>query len=134
MVRLNYDSKKFEEMCNRNKLLLVVLHGSYSNGITTDKSDIDVAFLGEPEIVRKKYYDIIGDFTDVFGEKVDPVCLNSAEAMITYQVAINGTLLYEIRKGLFEEFKLGAYSRYMDTKKFRDLEKQYIKSIVKEDR
>lgn len=127
---LNYDKRNFEQLCQKYDLSLAILHGSYAKGIVTAKSDIDIGFLGEPAIIKEKYFDILKDFSEIFGDKFDPVFINGAEAMITYHVALNGIPIYEKTKGLFNSFKLGALARYFDTKKFRILEKQYIKSTI----
>ena len=126
----NYNKKSFEQLCRKYDLSLVILHGSYANGIVTAKSDIDIGFLGKPAIIKEKYFDILRDFSEIFGDKFDPVFINGAEAMITYHVALNGIPLYENIRGLFNSFKLSALARYMDTKKFRVLEKQYIESSI----
>jgi len=127
---LNYNKENFKKICQKYGLSLVILHGSYAKGIATAKSDIDVGFLGEPKIIKEKYFDILRDFSDFFGDKFDPVFLNGAEAMITYHVARDGIPLYEAKKGLFNVFKVGALARYLDTQKFRLLEKYYIKSSI----
>lgn len=131
MSKLKYNKDKFNKICRKYDLSLVILHGSYAKGIITAKSDIDVGFLGEPKVIKEKYFDIIKDFSSIFGDGFDPVFLNGAEAMITYQVALRGKVLYEKTAGLFNSFKVAALARYMDTKKFRVLEKQYIKSAIK---
>lgn len=127
---LNYDKENFKKVCQRYNLSLVILHGSYAKDSVTPRSDIDVGFLGEPNVIKEKYLDILRDFSEFFGDKFDPVFINEAEAMITYHVAINGIPLYEKTKGLFNSFKVSAIARYIDTKKFRLLEKQYIKSAI----
>lgn len=130
MELLNLDQEKFKATCEKYNLSLVILHGSYVAGTATPQSDIDIGFLGEPDIIKEKYFDILRDFSDFFGDKFDPVVLNGAEAMITYHVALNGIPLYEKRKGLFNSFKAGALVRYADTKKFRLLERKYVKQAV----
>lgn len=127
---LNYDKENFKKICQEYDLSLVILHGSHAKDAATSKSDIDVGFLGEPNVIKEKYLDILRDFSDFFGDKFDPIFINGAESMITYQVAINGMPLYEKKKGLFNSFKVSAMARYIDTKKFRLLEKQYIKSAI----
>ncbi len=132
-MQLVYNKENFEKLCHRYKLSLVILYGSYARKIANSKSDIDIGFLGNPQIIKKKYFDILRDFSSIFGDKFDPVFLNGNEAMITYQVAMHGLPIYEKAKGLFNVFKLAALTRYMDTKKFRILEKQYIKSAIQKE-
>lgn len=128
--KLNYNKEKLDTVCKKYDLSLVILHGSYAKGLITANSDIDIALLGIPNIIEEKYFDILSDFSSIFGDKFDPVFINGQEAMISYQIAINGMPLYEKDKGLFNSFKVTAIGRYNDTKKFRILEKQYIKSII----
>lgn len=125
-----HKKEDFKKLCQKYDLSLVILHGSYANGTNTARSDIDVGFLGKPDTIKEKYFDILGDFSSIFGDKFDPVFINGAESMITYHIAINGIPLYEKTKGVFNIFKIGALARYMDTKKFRILEKQYVKSVI----
>ncbi|MFH1505266.1 MAG: nucleotidyltransferase domain-containing protein [Candidatus Omnitrophota bacterium] len=131
MIYLKYNENELKKLCRKYGLSLVVLHGSFVKGTANFKSDIDVGILGDPKVIKDKYFDIIRDFSSIFGDKFDPVFLNGAEPMITYQVAMNGRPLYEKTKGLFNSFKMYTLVRYMDTKKFRLLEKQYIKSAIK---
>ncbi len=128
------DKENFNGICRKYGLSLVILHGSYAKGIATSKSDIDAGLLGDPGIIEEKYFDILRDFSSIFGDKFDPVFLNGAESMITYHVAIDGVPLYEKNKGLFNSFKISAIARYQDTKKFRLLEKAYIKSAIERER
>ena len=131
MDMLKIDKKKIEEFSRKYQLLLLILHGSHVKGTNNKQSDIDLGLLGSStKIMRKKYLDIFSDLADIFGDKADPAILNNAEPLITYQTALNGQPLYEKRKGLFQEFKLQSISRYQDAKKFRELEKAYIKRAV----
>lgn len=132
-MRLEYNKEEFAKLCQKYKLSLAILHGSYAKKTCTAKSDIDIGILGDPKIIKEKYMDILRDFSEIFGDKFDPVFLNGAESMITYHVAINGMPLYEKTKGLFNIFKLAALARYMDTKKFRILEKQYIRAVIQKE-
>jgi len=130
---IDYNKDDLKNICEKYSLSLVILHGSFAKGTSTPKSDIDVGLLGDSRVINKNYFDIIKDLAPIFGDKFDPVFMNGAEAMITRNVALNGIPLYERSKGLFNSFKVTALARYMDTKKFRILEKQYIKSAVEKE-
>lgn len=130
MPELKFDNSALEKLCQKHNLKLLVLHGSYAKGQATDKSDLDIGILGQKKISFKEYSSILNDFGDLFGDKFDPAFLNDAEPMICYHVATAGRPLFEYDKGDFAEYKLQAISRYMDTKKFRELEKIYIKKAV----
>lgn len=131
-MQQQFDQKAINKICKKYGINLLVLHGSHVSGQTTPESDIDVGILGNHKNILNHRMDIISDFSKVFGDRFDPVFLNGAESMITYQVGLKGLPLYEKQKGAFTSFKTTAISRYMDAKKFRDLEKQYIQNAIKE--
>lgn len=130
MNHLNVDEKKLAAICRKYNILLVVLHGSHASGHARESSDIDIGILAGKKHDAETQINIFTDFGDLFGDKFDPVFLNGAEPLISYQVAIHGTPLYEVRKGIFQEFQIQAAARYMDTKKFRQLEKLYLKRAL----
>jgi predicted nucleotidyltransferase len=130
IVSLDFDSKTLEKLCRKHGVRMLVLHGSYVSGRANEKSDIDVGMMMSRKIGAKAYLNILSDFGELFGDKFDPVILNGAEPLISYQVALHGKLLYEKEKGLFASFRTQAVARYHDSKKFRDLEKLYLKRAI----
>lgn len=130
-MALKIDREKIKKLCQKHGIILLILHGSHATGIATSQSDLDIGILSCEKVDSDKYLDILKDFGDIFGDKFDPVFLNGAESMISYRVALLGKPLYEKRKGLFANFRIQAIARYMDSKKFRTLEKLYIKQAIK---
>lgn len=127
---LHLDKNKIEQLCVKHKIKLLILHGSYAKGRATDKSDIDIGILSETKFVYDKYSEILRDFGGIFGDRFDPVFLNGVEPMISYHAAISGLPLYESKHGNFAEFRVQTIGRYLDTKKFRDLERTYVKKDI----
>lgn len=131
MTELIYDEDKLTAFCRKYSVKLLVLHGSYAKGLAAKDSDIDLGILGNSsQIIKDRYSDILDDLVAIFGDKSDPVFLNNVESMITYHVALNGRPLFEEKPGVFNNFRTGAIGRYLDTKKFRLLEAQYIKKSI----
>ena len=128
---LQINDDKIKELCKKHRIKLLILHGSYAKNRATSKSDIDIGILSENKVGTDKYLDILGDFNEIFGDKFDPVFLNGVEPMISLHTAISGIPLYEAKKGLFAEFRMQTIGRYNDTKKFRDLEKEYVRLAAK---
>lgn len=130
MMDLKIDKEKLENLCQKYHIQLLILHGSYAMGNAASKSDIDIGILGHDKFDSDNKIDILDDFSEVFGDKFDPVFLNGAEPLISYQVAIHGKPLYEKIPGVFQRFRLLAVAKYMDSKKFRDMEKLYLKRAI----
>lgn len=122
-MELEINKDKIKKICRKYRIKLLVLHGSHASDYATSKSDIDVGILGKKKFNSDQYFDILNDFVDIFGDKFDPVFLNGAEPMISYRVAINGRPLYEEAEGVFANFRVQSIARYMDSKKFRELER-----------
>lgn len=127
---LKIDKERLEKLCQKYSIQLLILHGSYATGNAANKSDIDIGILGGEKFDSGSKIDILEDFSEVFGDKFDPVFLNGAEPLISYQVAIHGKPIYEETQGLFQRFRIQAVAKYMDTKKFRDMEKLYLKRAI----
>jgi len=130
MMDLKIDKKELANLCQKYNIQLLILHGSYATGNAASKSDIDIGILGREKFGSDNKLDILNDFSEVFGEKFDPVFLNGAEPLISYQAAIHGKPLYEETQSVFQRFRLQAVAKYMDSKKFRDMEKLYLKRAI----
>lgn len=128
--KIPYDQVKLNEVCSKYGISLVVLHGSQARGFSRNDSDVDIALLGEGRVFKKKYFEILRELSQVFGEQLDVVILNNAESMIVHQVALNGIVLYQKKEGFFSDFKTTAVSRYQDAFKFRQLEKYFLKQKI----
>ena len=125
--QLNIDEVKIRALCEKHGIKLLVLHGSYAKGNATQQSDIDIGILCNKN--RKTfggYSGIFNDFGEVFGDKFDPVFLNGAEPLISYQTALHGLPLFQETEHTFADYKVQTIGRYHDTKKFRVLEKEYV--------
>lgn len=124
------DKKRLENLCQKYNIQLIILHGSYARGNARGKSDIDIGILSREKFDLNNQLNILNDFGEVFGDKFDPVFLNGAEPLISYQVAIHGKPLFEETEGIFQRFRIQAVARYMDSKKFRIMEKSYLKRTI----
>ena len=131
-MKIKVPKKKIVSLCRKHRIVLMILHGSHARGRANRSSDVDIGILTAEKINSEQYLELLHDFGEIFGDRFDPVILNGAEPMISYQVAIHGEPVYEMRKGAFVSYQVQAISRYMDSKKFRDLEKVYIKRAVAE--
>jgi predicted nucleotidyltransferase len=127
---LKIDKEQLAKRCRKYNIQLLILHGSYAQGHAGKKSDIDIGILYQKKPGMDRQLDLLSDFEAIFGEKFDPVFLNGAEPLISYQVALHGRPLFEKKDGIFHRFRIQAISRYMDSKKFRVLEKLYLKRAL----
>ena len=74
----------------------VYLFGSQANGLTTDSSDIDLAFFTAmtEEIPSLKLYKVQKELEIFFRKDVDLVYLNKASIVFQFQVVTTGVPLY----------------------------------------
>lgn len=108
------------------KLLVIV--GSFGTGsYISGKSDIDLAYVRDKPLAVKDSISIINELSKLFeNSKIDLVDLQRASGLLKYEVASKGRVIYEIREGFFERYKLFCLRYYYDTKKFRDLRSAYL--------
>lgn len=129
-MNLRIDKEGLKKLCQKNGILLIVLHGSYAEGNEREKSDIDIGILSRKKFGSSKQLNILSELGEVFGDRFDPVFLNDAEPLISYRVAIHGKPLFEDEESIFQRFRIQAIAKYMDSKKFRTLEKSYLKRAI----
>jgi len=122
-------------LAERFPVKLVVLFGSVARGRARRDSDIDVAILVDP-----KRFDLdmaatlLGEAEALFPPGTNFALLNRAGSLLLWQVAKWGVPLYESERGLFHEFQIQAFRRYLDDEKFRRAEAEAVRRFVEEGR
>jgi predicted nucleotidyltransferase len=125
--------KKNKKFCEENKIEMLILFGSCALEGIHSKSDIDIAVRFRKGIDISKL-DLIYKLDDLFnGKNIDLVILTpDIDPLLLYEIFFKGRLLYEKRKGLFDEGRLKAWKLFIDTEKFRAKRKEYLKKFVKD--
>ncbi|MCK4432090.1 MAG: nucleotidyltransferase domain-containing protein [Candidatus Aminicenantes bacterium] len=99
---MRIDEERLKKLCQKNGILLIILHGSSAKGNVTRKSDIDIGILSRKKFDSSKQLNILNELGEVFGDRFDPVFLNGAEPLISYRVAIHGKPLFEDEERIFQ--------------------------------
>ena len=117
-------------------LKMLVLFGSQATGETHAESDWDFAVLYDETLKQEHLKQdilkeleiplILGEIFHLNRDKIDVVNLNHCSPLLSYQVAKNGQLIYELSLGQFTKFRIQAWKKYADTAKFRKIEKESI--------
>lgn len=113
---------------------LVVVFGSAARGSDRPDSDLDVAVLFDGGVP------LPGEAAAPFdarreaaaralraGREIDLVVLDEADPLLLREVALDGRPVYEQEPGAFEEFRLRAIKRYLDTAWIRRLEADLLR-------
>ena len=103
----------------------IYVFGSYARKQERAKSDIDLAFLVDPERYRIDAFDatvpahmIAGKMGMKLDRVVDVTILNSASVEIAYEVVTNCKCLFELDPELRLEYELKARGMYYDFQPF----------------
>ncbi len=124
---------KIKEFCKENKLSLFVVFGSYANSKTHKKSDIDIAVLPQNYNFEVDKLKLIYELERIFDLPVDLVVVtNHIDSLLEFEIFSKGKSLYEERDGLFEEQKLKAWKKYLDTREIRKQREKFINNYIKE--
>ena len=117
---------EIRRLAGKYELDLLVLLGSYgTKHFTPGRSDIDIAFLSRKELRSDGYLQLMMDLSALFQyERLDLIDLGKASGLIKYEVAAKGRLLFHIREGYFERYRLYCLRYYYDTAKFRLLKRE----------
>jgi predicted nucleotidyltransferase len=117
-----------KDFCKKNKLSLLLVFGSHASEKTHSKSDIDIAVVSTSEVNRLK---LICALEGIFKKNVDLVVITrKTDPLLMFEIFSNAKLLYEREEGVFENYQLLAWKKYLDTKKIREKESEYIKKYI----
>lgn len=114
-------------LARRDNLRLIVLFGSQVSGRTHPASDVDVAVLMERTLSQAQRTRLWADLSALFQADIDLTLLNRAEPLLLNQVATRGRLLYESKRGAWQDFKGYAFRYYQDAQKYRDDLTRYLR-------
>ncbi len=123
-IGLEWLKERLVPLMEEKDLRLIVAFGSLASGKVHGRSDIDLAFLfdGPVDLLSLTNRVIRLLHTD----RVDVVDLRVAPPLLRYSVARGGRVVYERRRGDFNEFYSLAFRMYVDTKKLRDARRRAI--------
>jgi predicted nucleotidyltransferase len=134
LSNLRFDQKKLNKLSQDLNLSLVILFGSCAGGDKANQeSDIDIGVVAkEKEITSCYEINLIKTFTHFFKSgKIDLVILNHVDSLLLYEVACQGILLFEDQEGRFNSFKVEAFKKHNDGKKFYKLDEIYVHNFLK---
>lgn len=113
----------------QDKADFALLFGSYAkeNNIVRDDSDIDCAAFFYPKFVTDySYLEIAEEFQLVYGRKLDLICLNTADIIISMQVVVTGEVLFASSNEQLNRYRAQILSRYIDFKRSRKIIEENI--------
>ena len=106
---------------NKIEVDAIVLFGSYARGRETAESDIDIAIKPIKKIEKNELLKIQENIEDAIGIDVHLINLNSIEEDFRYDILITGKTLYAKDEVQFIEYKLRAYSDYLELSEDRQI-------------
>ncbi len=122
--------KFFEDKCN---LISVDLFGSYAQQRATERSDVDIAILCDPEKVPS-VFELIEwqeELESLLHKKVDLVCLNQASPILGMQVAKNCKNLLMKQPRQYANYQMRLFSEYAELKALRlPMERDILKRKI----
>ena len=97
-------------------VLAAYLFGSSARGNRTAKSDIDIAVLlsDVPQKMLEYYLYLVKELSQVLGNEVDLVILNTAPPLLKHQILKHGKLVYCRDEKARLQFEARAQDEYLD--------------------
>jgi predicted nucleotidyltransferase len=120
-----------DRIASKHGLLMIVQFGSTATGKTHDQSDMDLAVqFSVPPATLTARAAVVADLQVLFPDRpVDMVILNHADPLLMKKVVESGRLLHgSLRR--YQEFRILAYKRYQDHRRFFTMEREYVRRAL----
>ena len=127
---------ELKELFVKHGVVLAYLFGSHAKGTARASSDVDIAVLLPYDTPRSKFFDVrlalTNDLMDLLHKnEIDVVVLNEATPLLSYEIVVNGKVLYEDQVLHPKvDFIVRTSKRYADTAHFRKLSLQYLTARI----
>ena len=121
----------------REEILLAYLFGSFSRGVSTPLSDIDIAVLIHGDISEENYpYGYRSELLTYLMKglrtnRIDLVILNDAPPFLKFQVVRYGQIIISRSEDKRIDFQVKTISRYNDVKRLMSIQQRYITERLK---
>lgn len=125
------DAGRFDAIARARGIELIIQFGSTVSGTTHAASDLDLAVLlaRAPESLASEA-DLVADVqASVSSHDVDVAILNHADPLFLKQVTDRGVLVFGSPRR-WQEFKLYAFRRYQDHRRFFQMEREYVERAL----
>ncbi|MCX6739060.1 MAG: nucleotidyltransferase domain-containing protein [Candidatus Parcubacteria bacterium] len=128
----DFDSQKIKQFAEKHGLRLVVLFGSQSRGEPRVGSDTDIALLSEEKKSVREISEMQIEFSEMLHVKeVEMVDLLGRTPLFLKQVSDDGKVLYEQKPGIFDEFQIYAFKRYVEAKPLFALRRKFTEQFIR---
>ena len=117
---------------NRLDVQAAYIFGSVVTGRARPNSDIDIAVLVHPKVMRgdtlKYRLDLIADLSSALQRSdVDVVLVNQATPALAHNIITKGVLVFERSRSARIAFQIRTLNIYMDTEPMRRLQLESLK-------
>lgn len=128
----DFNEQKITQFAEKHGLQMVVLFGSRARGEAHPRSDTDIAvFAGEKKSLRE-LSEMQIEFAEMFRIKnPELVDLSGMAPLFLKQVADDGKILYERKPGIFDEFQIYAFKRYVEAKPLFALRNEFTRQFIR---
>lgn len=114
--------KKIKEIIlNSIETEAILLFGSYAREKERPDSDIDIAIKPIMEIDKTKLRELQNAIEEAIDTDIHLINLNTIEEDFRYDILITGKILYQKDEASFWEYKLRAYSDYLELSEDRKI-------------
>ncbi len=117
----------FETIAQQHRIRLILQFGSTVSGSIHPRSDVDLAILLEQaDLSFAEYGELVHQLQAHFpGREVDIAILNRADPLLLKQIADGCRRLFG-SDAEFQRFRLLAFKRYVDHRRYLDLERRFV--------
>ena len=124
---------KIVDACKKHGFDFCVLFGSsVDKKLKKYKRDYDLAFYSMKYVSGSLKLKLLEELQLFFDKTIDITLIQPLmDPLLAYEISKKGRLMCELKEDSFLEFQGRAWKDYLDSQRYRDYEKEYIKKKIK---
>ena len=126
-------SEQITPIAEKHGIILLLRFGSSVTGMLHERSDVDLAvLLAQVPRSLEAHAELLHDLQQLFPDReVDLALLNRADPLFLRKITEACRLLHgSVRQ--FQRFKIYAFKRYQDHRKYLEMERRYVERSLRE--
>lgn len=125
---------KIQELASKYSIKYLILFGSRAKNKHRSDSDWDFAYYPYGEFTAENHISLFDELSTLLStDKIDLINISTSKNFLVIKnIYVEGKVIFEFKRGLFNSKRWDAWIMYQDFKKYQDIQTKLTKKRLQE--